>query len=626
MAQTPSNITSGVGSGEMRDAQPKTFLEMLPAASASQGNIVRRGNVNYGGWIRIGSTYYDLQSNYAMPHRVLLYNDGSVSAVWTTSPNDQTGFPARGAGYNHANTTGDWMRSDSSRVDDARTGWPNIGVLSDGKEFIIGHEATNGGFRMSKNNTAGSRTFNPSTLILTQQPYKPIWSRTANTGDTIHLICSYTDSAQAGEKRAPTRKGIFAPMVYSRSLDGGFNWDIQHIMLPRYDSTITNNGGADQYAIDARGKEVAVVNGDALQGVILWRSHDAGSTWTRTMADSFPYAPYSAKKLMLDTPFTNDGTVDVILDANNKAHVVWGLSRVLDEDTTDATYSFYPGLQGLVYWNESLGNSKIIASGGEFDRDADGFNTLRPSTYSGLGTGSSIPSGMSTVARLSNTSALRQPNMSIDKNGNIFVTYSVPIEYDIYDLDANFRDIGVTFSQDGGGTWGNSQNITQMSGREDDFASTSRKADNFLHVMWQHDELPGTNLQNNSTAASNHPSVLNTMFYQAIPTSEIINGSIGMQWLLSTQEPNTGRVMVVSQNYPNPFSNNSNVIIYLTTPGDVKVEIRNSIGSLVKSNTVKGLVHGNHVIALDATGLAAGVYTYSLTAGGSTVSKHMIVK
>ena len=47
-------------------------------------------------------------------------------------------------------------------------------------------------------------------------------------------------------------------MVYSRSTDGGVNWDKKHIMLPGYDSTITNNGGADQYAIDVKGSTVAI--------------------------------------------------------------------------------------------------------------------------------------------------------------------------------------------------------------------------------------------------------------------------------------------------------------------------------------------------------------------------------
>jgi hypothetical protein len=187
---------------------------------------------------------------------------------------------------------------------------------------------------MTKSTSASSKP-SVTTQILQDAPYKPIWARAASNGDTIHLVCSYTDSAAPGEKRSPTRNGIFAPMVYSRSLDGGATWDKQHIMLPDYDSTLTDNGGSDQYAIDVKGSVVAIANADVFQGVILWKSTDFGTTFTRIDAEKFKYAPYKSKTLMNDTPFTNDGTVDVVIDKNNKLHAFWGLARVLDDDTTD---------------------------------------------------------------------------------------------------------------------------------------------------------------------------------------------------------------------------------------------------------------------------------------------------
>ncbi|MEZ4804595.1 MAG: hypothetical protein R2852_03705 [Bacteroidia bacterium] len=54
------------------------------------------------------------------------------------------------------------------------------------------------------------------------------------------------------------------------------------------------------------------------------------------------YAPYDAKKLMLDTPYTSDGSVDVLIDNNLVKSTFWGVGRVLDTDTTDESYSFYP--------------------------------------------------------------------------------------------------------------------------------------------------------------------------------------------------------------------------------------------------------------------------------------------
>lgn len=580
--------------------------------------------VDYKSFVRIGSTYYDLQTNFAMPHRLVMHSNGAVSAAWTTANSDAAGFATRGSGYNFRDASGNWNLSDSSRVENVRTGWANVGVLSNGSVFTIGHDATNGGFYMTKSASATSR---PTTVtsILQEPPYKPIWARTANDGDVIHLICSYTDSAAPGEARAPKRKGIFAPMVYSRSKDGGATWDKQHIMMPDYDSTLTNNGGADQYTIDVKGNTVAIVNADLLQGVIAWKSTDGGDNWQRIIVDTFKYAPWTGKTEMLDTPFTNDGTVDVIIDNNNKLHVFWGLGRVLDTDTTDESYSFYPGTQAILHWSEATDKTSVISSGGQFDRTEDGINSLEQATYSGLTSGN-VPSGMSTVARLGSTSAMRQPASAMDANGNLYCLFSVPIEQDLSDLGANFRDIGVVYSTDGGATWSLPQNVTQVLGKEDDFASTCRVANGFLHMTWQQDEIAGTNLQNNSGAFGNHPVVLNLINYQAIPVTEILNGNIGMLYGVNVEKPNTGDVMVVNQNYPNPFSNETNVLVYLTKPGDIKVEVRNSMGALVKTQTYSNLFKGNHELTISADGLSTGVYTYTLIAGGSSVSKTMMVK
>lgn len=608
--------------------ESNVFQDILSNGGFGTYRKVSSRGVNYTNFVRIGSTYYDLQTNYAMPHRLVVHNSGEVFATWTTSSNDMANFPARGSGFNYRNTSGNWLKSDSTRVESTRTGWANIGILRNGNVFTIGHDATSGGFVLTKSTTPLSKP-TVSTTILTEAPYKPIWSRMANDGDTVHMVYSYTDSQAVGEKRAPTRKGIFAPMVYSRSVNAGTSWDIQHIMLPDYDSTLTNNGGADQYSIDVKGQTVAVVNADKFQGVILWKSLDAGATWQRIIADTFQYAPYTSKKLMLDTPYTNDGTCDVLIDNNGKIHVFWGLARVGDTDTTDEFYTDYFGVQGIGHWSEYDGQSRLIASSGAFDRDGDGVIRLQSATFYGLQSGQ-LPtvngSKLATCARLGNTNPMRQPNAAIDPNGNIYCVFSLPIEGDVSDLGANFRDIGVVYTKDSGKTWGNEQNLTQILTREDDFPSVARTANGFLHLMWQHDREPGTNLQNNSAADQNHPVVLNEILYQAIPVNEILNDQVGMVWGVNVDKPQTGEVMVVNQNYPNPFNGSTNVLIWLSRPGDVKVEVRSTTGALVRSQNISGLIRGNHVISIDGAGLPSGVYTYSITSGGSSVSRTMMVK
>lgn len=593
----------------------------------TKNNAVSNRAADHSAFIRLGETYYDLQSNAAMPHRLVKHPNGNISATWTTASSDAAGFPGRGAGYNMLNAeTQTWGQASSQKVEPTqRSGWPNVGVLSDGNTFIIAHDANSGGFYMTKSTSPGARP-SETVNVLTQAPYKPIWARTGNNGDTIHLICAYTDSAAPGESRPPLINGVRGPMVYSRTFDAGTTWNQTHVVLPGYDSTLFNAGSADNYAIDVRGNNVAIATSAALSGVIVWKSSDAGETWKRYLADSFPYAPFTGKKFMIDTPFTSDGTVDVLIDNDGKVHAFWGLARVLDEDTTDESYSFYPGFQGLVYWNETMesGANMLIASGGSFDRDGDGINGILASNTQALVDGN-VPVGSATVARLGNTSALRQPSAAIDANNRIYVTFSIPIEGDESFLSANFRDIGIVHSMDNGMSWENTQNITQFFQKEDDFACVAREVDDFLHVMWQQDEIPGTNLQNNSTIMANHEVVLNTIYYSAIPVESIITGEIGHMFGVNNEKIGTGNVFVVGQNYPNPFGSASNVAIYLSEPGDVILEVRNTVGALVQRTQNKGLLRGNHVLEINGESLSTGIYTYSVISGGRSETKSMMI-
>jgi hypothetical protein len=606
---------------------PLDLQQFTGNPAKSKPSKISNRAADHSAFIKLGETYYDLQSNAAMPHRLLKHPNGNISATWTTSSSDAAGFPGRGAGYNMFDaSTSSWGTASSQRIEATqRSGWPSVGVLSDGNTFVIGHDATNGGFYMTKStspNTRPSQTVN----ILTQSPYKPIWGRTGNSGDTIHLICAYTDSAAPGESRPPVINGVRGPMVYSRSLDGGETWDQQHVVLPGYDSTIFLAGSADNYAMDVRGNHVAIATSAALSGVLVWKSDDAGETWRRYFADSFPYAPFTGKKFMVDTPFTSDGTVDVLIDFDGKVHAFWGLTRVLDEDTSDESYSFFPGYQGLVYWNENMasGENVLIAGGGSFDRDGDGINAILAANTNALREGN-VPAGLATVARLGNTSLLRQPSAAIDANNRIFVTFSIPIEGDESFLSANFRDIGIVHSVNGGSTWEEPQNITQFYQMEDDFACIAREVDDFIHVMWQQDDIPGTNLQNNSILMSNHEVNLNSIYYTAIPVSAILNGEIGHLYGINNEKIGTGEVFVVGQNYPNPFGETSNVAIYLSQPGDVTMEVRNTMGALVQRTTQKGLLRGNHLFEINATNLSNGIYTYTVTAGGRTETKTMMI-
>lgn len=613
-------MTPAIGA-DVCDSTQKAVITPNSASST------KRGIITYD-FIKVGSTYYDLQTNASIGRRVSLLPNGTVSVAWTTSEDEA--FNKRGTGYNHYNGTS-WLTvgNPTVRLENVRLGWPSIG-LNGSNEWVMGHDAISGGFVMSKNSAIGSQTWTQGSGILTQVGRRPIWGRVANNGNIFHCIASYSDSSAAGEPRAPKIKGVFAPMTYSRSMDGGATWDIQHILLPEYDSTRLTSGGGDEYAIDVRDSIVVIVCGDHLKDVAMWKSTDNGTTFTRITVDTFRYAPYSSKKLMLDTPFVCDGSVEVMLDANGKAHVFWGVSRVFDDDTTDQSYSFFPGTSLLGYWNENDMTTKFIAGGNQFDRNKDGTLTISAGNTNALSNGT-VPAalknqGISSVARLGNTSLLHSPSAGIDADGNIFVVFSYPLEQDLDANNVNLRDIMIVHSTDGGSTWAAPQDVTQMIGFEEEFGAISKQVNGFVHLIFQRDQTAGTNLQNNSASDNNHPVALNDIMYAAIPVSKILDGSIETLWNAGVDQFNAEKeVFVVSQNYPNPFSNTSDVLIWLSSSSDVTVEITDISGKVIKTINYSELNAGNHYLTLNADGLSAGVYFYTVKTATHSVTRTMSV-
>jgi len=628
-ANTFGNYTAG-GAEKIKLNQNQatdfhTFDSMVQAKPVTPRNVTeKRGLITYS-FIKVGSTYYDLQTNASMGRRIHVYPDGKVSLVWSTSAD--IAYTKRGTGYNHYNLT-NWLTvaNPTPRLETIRLGWPSIGVNGT-KEWVMAHDAENGGFVISNNTGIGSTSWSNGAAVLDQVGRRPIWGRTVNSGNYFHCIASYADSGKAGEPRAPKINGVFAPMTYSRSTDGGQTWDIQHSLLPGYDDTRFNQGGGDQYAIDVKDSVVAIVTGGLLKDVMLWKSTNNGLTFTRTIIDSFKYAPYNAKILMSDTPNVCDGSLEVLIDNHGKIHAFWGTTRVLDDDTTDESYSFFPGTSLLSYWNEYSQTQTFIAGGNQFDRNKNGTLDVSGGNTSAL-ENDIVPqrlknAGVSGVARLGNTALLHMPSAGIDANGAIFVTFSFPLEEDVDANNVNLRDIMLVHSTDSGANWSVPQDATQMQGFEEEFASVGRLVDNFVHIVFQRDGLAGNNLQNNSAVDNNHPAGINEIMYAAIPVSKILDGSInttGVERFDANKE-----VFVVSQNFPNPFSNTSEVLIWLNTTTDVTIEITNISGQVISTQSYSDLGAGNHALTLNGDNLSSGVYFYTVKTGTNSVTRKMIV-
>ena len=83
----------------------------------------------------------------------------------------------------------------------------------------------------------------------------------------------------------------------------------------------------------------------------------------------------------------------------------------------------------------------------------------------------------------------------------------------------------------------------------------------------------------------------------------------------------------LSQNYPNPFSNTTNIEFSLDEPGYVTITVYTISGSVVTVLADESFNNGKHLIHWNASALPAGYYFYSIkTSAGTIVKKATVLK
>jgi len=81
----------------------------------------------------------------------------------------------------------------------------------------------------------------------------------------------------------------------------------------------------------------------------------------------------------------------------------------------------------------------------------------------------------------------------------------------------------------------------------------------------------------------------------------------------------------LQQNYPNPFNPTTAINFNLLTKGFVELKVFDIKGREIKTLINKKMEQGNHQVIFDATGLATGVYYYTLNHNGMTQTKQMVL-
>jgi len=509
-------------------------------------------------------------------------------------------YTDRGTGYNKNGGGGwwDWDDSPTERVETVRVGWPNFMRLANGKELILTHDG-DGALRLN------SRTFGSGSWSEVEIPNPTgktlLWPHATvggADGNSIHFVC-ITEPIAIGADSTAVYNGQDGSLLYYRSQDGGTTWDMQAVQLDGTDSTLFLGFSADTYTVYSREDKVVIgVFGDFNDTFIL-TSADNGDTWEKTIIVNTPVDLYVIDTgidldgdLVADTVYNSDGTGCVYIDTDNTTHVFFPEMAYLDDDLTDASWSYFPGWNGIAYWREDYGPEVYGIVTGMQDLDGDDLLTLAAD-------GANIPNNGIALATY--------PSMAEDDDGNLYMTFSSMVE--THDNgDANFRHIHVINSEDGGDTWLDIPvDLTpdlDFDGFECTFPALSHQVvDDKIHLTYQRDTEPGLHV-----AGDLDPADDNDIVYFCITTDLVVEPTVYEQFM-------DGGLVV----YPNPAIDQVNIAV--KNMSGALVEILNATGQVIHSETMQ---FDN--VQVDVSKLAAGVYTVNAILGNSKVSNTLMVK
>jgi hypothetical protein len=599
----------------------------------SNPTVASTTNRSFGPEVRIGQTLYDLQTNNSVNYRLENFGDGTLSALWTFS-NQATAWSDRGMAYEQFDGTAwtklpDWNDvANIYRVEDVRTGFGSLARVSNVGDIVVAHQTAIDALQISRNTSIDPAGETWITTPNTDMPL--IWPRMRTggpDGKTVHVI-GVTEPSGGTFTGVPVH-GINGCLLYNRSTDGGATFDKLMIQLPDVDSTIFRSFGGDSYAMDVKGSTIAIVSGDNTSRVNMWKSTDNGETWTSRVVLPFQYEPWTDSVLTdfngdglvdsflvngvyeLERVETNDGSFSVILDNNDNAHVFYGLGYMSNDVVADDQTSYYPGTNGIMYWNETFAADslpQLIGGAVEADGDTTAFNV---SIY--FSDATTVPYGAGMAGF---------PSAGIDANGTIYLSYAAYREgadYIYLGTGPSYKHIYLQRSTDGGATWTDPTDVVgdEIAGfdqfAEYQYCSMAKNVDNNIHILYQRDYTPGSAVT--IADAAIHP--------QDIP-NDIIYMSIDKNYQVSTNDVKNeiqGLALM-----PNPSNESATLKFELNNNETVSINVVNMLGQRVLNLNSAKAAAGQHSVSLNTNELPSGIYLVNVTVGNKSGNVKMVVK
>jgi Secretion system C-terminal sorting domain len=560
-----------------------------------------------------GITYYDLQTNGTEQARIHQWVDGTVSMAWTGA-NVPTTWTDRGSFYNRRSN---WQAGTvtTARTETVRTGFTNH-VVAGGVEMLFAHRSPAAGqFRINvSRRQAGAATWTESDLP-TNTPNGGLWCKAAADGDYVHVLMLTTPVGSTGVRY----RGMDGHVLYYRSPDRGVTWDIVDGVIPGLDSTAYAAIGPDSYAIAAKNGTVAVATFDSWNHAQLFKSANNGTTWgTPVTFVDFPLFKYEANQgytfdqvgMDYDSTsypdslaiFTNDGAGSILFDALGNVHLFMGEMFVIDENLADAGTNYYPGTNGLMYWNEVEQELTEIT----FSLDINDNDTL-DITNAMLGNPYGV--GLSSM-----------PATAADELGGIYLAYSAMAE-DLVSIEGlGYRHIYLMKSEDFGATWSTPVDHHYRLVTDGDFTlarltegvypaaeKSPILSGGSMKFQYQRDFTPGSDVLE---APAGTPTAAEMVYVDDAD-------------LVGLKVPNLILEFGMS---PNPTNGNTTLVVDLNGQSETNVQIIDVTGSVVRNLSLGQLVAGRNAINLPTADLITGMYFVRVQSGNKLGAAKLMVQ
>ena len=553
--------------------------------------------------IVIGTTWYDMQSNSSLDHRFYIFDDGTMGATWIFA-SEGGSFPDRGTGYNYFDGA-DWGTFSGVRIDPERTGWPTYQPYGENGEIVCAHTGASG-LVFSYRETKGEGEWQSFYLYGPASTGGLVWPRMITTGenhDVIHVIASLFNEDY---------EGIHSPVIYYRSSDGGQTWDIEDAILDGLDSDHFKRIGGDDYAWAEpnNGTIAFVVFNGVCDGVIM-QSEDDGDSWESTTFYESPYPFYNDDVTFPETG-GGDGANAIAIGDDGVIHVAFGRQIHSEDNPGDNVWSYYIYSDGLVYWNttmEPLDSAQITS-----DIIPEDWSTL-PIYQNGQLAAWTQPHGDDTIVGVATyqLSLTGMPQMIIH-GGVVQIIYGgLAVGFD--NEEYNYRHIMGRYTDAVDGSWGDFEDYTRdvfhlLNESVYPVAAPQLYGGN-IHIIYQTDNLPGDALQ---PSGGTYPAHENNMVYMPIGFAVGVNEQVA--------EAN----FEVSQNYPNPATDQTMIMVTTETTGQINLTLSNVLGQIVYRTSENANHMGSNAFKLNVANLDAGIYFYTIEMGNKSVTKKMIVK